>query len=905
MIKMKKLLALCLSVLMVISAMPMISWASEPIVFQWKAGYNKGKTTADNAEVGEIAEGYEPVPYTIINSDWTPHALYAKNPNAIGQDKGYSIRIDNKSVLLDFAVTVHEAAVYGLEVGARIDAESKSTTDTLYVYVDGEEAGTINVDSKTMTSYYVTSIAMSPETPVHISFWNKDDNGGLAGRILMEDCVLTSVAPLELEGVSIDEGDTVDRSTDVITLDYSRELDEEELPNATFMLLDSSSNALALTAELDESDASKLNIILCESLAYEETYTLSFSGITDSVGYVTEEETLSFNVSAEAEDESADNAAVSLEADIEGTTFTLNGRVTGSKGQGMAGRRVAVSVTSPLGNDTALIEMVTSGEDGAFTLTYTLSEEDEENGGMYTFTANAEYAAEDAVATARYISETDKINLLGTLESKTLASEVESFFAQGTNAVDLGADLASLDAFGENKSLFYERLANATYKNEAGQYDIKVFGNVWETAYALEDINLSDDDAVTQSYLENADFAASIDLDVDKYESLSEQKAALIAAVTALERQATAIDFGKAVNSLINTALLAEKGKTNLSLTLSGASVYVGQVAKVALTLASKASDVVAYTIEVTCPTEDAAEVVNLEGLKGCEVVKTTSGSVASFSVTGASGELSKLGTLTYSSASEAEIAFTVKGTATYDIDDVLFDCTIAEAEVDVTVRKNSSKGSTGGRTSYYTPVQAAPQTSVVIPGETENNQEDFTDIAGVSWAEESIMNLYKKGIISEAADGKFRPNDSVTRAEFVKMLTMALRITDESKSVTLGDVSESDWYYPYVSAAVNYGLVLGDEYGNFRPNDRITRQDICVIISRVMDKLGYDELADEGTQFEDDYMISGYAKRAVYRMRFHEIVNGTGDGNFAPLSDATRAATAKILDTFMREAKI
>ena len=425
-------------------------------------------------------------------------------------------------------------------------------------------------------------------------------------------------------------------------------------------------------------------------------------------------------------------------------------------------------------------------------------------------------------------------------------------------------------------------------------------------------INQKDSDEITLSYLEDADFAEAISLNNDKYALLSEQKSAFVSAVTALDRQENAEVFGTEVAKLLNEYLLKENGKDDLALTLSDDSADVGEVAEVALTLTAETADISEYTVEVTCPSGGVAEDISFAKPDGTTVSKTVSGSVASFKVTNVVGELTKLGTLEYSSSSERTEQLTVSGTAVYDIEGTLLTCDIAESNVDIKVNKNESKGGSD-KTSIYSSTGGGSKVSVAPvtdPDEgkqevTSPGEEAFTDISDVQWAKASIISLYNQGIISEAQDGRFRPNDSVTRAEFVKMLTVALSITDKSAPVSLRDVSQSDWYYTYVSAAVNYGLVLGDEHGNFNPNDKITRQDICVIISRAMDKLGYGVVSGDGTLFVDDYMISDYAKSAVYRMRTHEIVNGTGDGGFAPLTDATRAATAKIIDTFMKEAKI
>jgi len=382
------------------------------------------------------------------------------------------------------------------------------------------------------------------------------------------------------------------------------------------------------------------------------------------------------NTAEKDSDSSADNASVDVDADVEGTIFTVSGTVYGSKGQTIAGRNVEISVTSPKGDDTAVIAEETSDANGKFSLTYELPAEYTDVGGEYVFTAAAEHALEPATDKARYISEAQKQSLLGTLEGKETSDGVEDFFAEGTNAADLGADTASLSEL-TDVSLFYDRLAKASYKNDNGDYDLKVFEKVWNISYALEMVNQKDSDGVTLSYLENSDFASAIELDTEKFSALSEQKDAFVAEATALERQETAEAFGKAVNELINKYLLIENDKTALTLTLSDASVYIGETAAVALTLTAKATDISEYTIDVACSSGGVAEDMVLDAPNGASVSKNVTGSVASFKVTNAADDLSNLGAIEYSMGETHSVNVTIaeddeRGNAKYGEGDTL-----------------------------------------------------------------------------------------------------------------------------------------------------------------------------------------------------------------------------------------
>ena len=232
----------------------------------------------------------------------------------------------------------------------------------------------------------------------------------------------------------------------------------------------------------------------------------------------------------------------------------------------------------------------------------------------------------------------------------------------------------------------------------------------------------------------------------------------------------------------------------------------------------------------------------------------------------------------------------------------------IDEKNINVEVTVNSQKAESGqssrptgsnrgGGSSVVMPEEAATPEPTKEPLKEEKPKYEFSDIENAEWAKESIYSLLDKGVIAQSTDGKFNPDNDITRAEFVKMIISAFELTDVSEECTLNDVTEDMWYYNYVASAQKYGLIMGDENGNFNAESNITRQDIAVIIYRVCAKLGYIFSEEElGEKFSDDEKISEYAKEAVYTMRIMKILNGIGDNMFAPDIFATRAQASKII---------
>lgn len=181
-------------------------------------------------------------------------------------------------------------------------------------------------------------------------------------------------------------------------------------------------------------------------------------------------------------------------------------------------------------------------------------------------------------------------------------------------------------------------------------------------------------------------------------------------------------------------------------------------------------------------------------------------------------------------------------------------------------------------------------------PAPEDKPQEDvtpvthqFKDIEDAPWADEAIKYLYEKKIINGRSETSFAPNDLVTRAELVKMICVALGVSDTTEKAEFADV-ENEWFAPYVKNAAAAGIVNGDG-GYFKPNDAISRQDAALILCRALGLEKGNEI-----KFDDADDISDYAKEAVAAMVEKGYINGMGDGRFAPKNTLTRAQAAQLI---------
>ncbi len=110
-----------------------------------------------------------------------------------------------------------------------------------------------------------------------------------------------------------------------------------------------------------------------------------------------------------------------------------------------------------------------------------------------------------------------------------------------------------------------------------------------------------------------------------------------------------------------------------------------------------------------------------------------------------------------------------------------------------------------------------------------------FSDVAKSHWAANYIGYMQQFGIITGYADGSFRPDASVTRAEFAAIASRFERLTEGTKSFS--DVPSSHWAAKYINFAATRGWVNGYADGTFRPNNSITRAEVAAVTCRLLER--------------------------------------------------------------------
>ena len=154
------------------------------------------------------------------------------------------------------------------------------------------------------------------------------------------------------------------------------------------------------------------------------------------------------------------------------------------------------------------------------------------------------------------------------------------------------------------------------------------------------------------------------------------------------------------------------------------------------------------------------------------------------------------------------------------------------------------------------------------------------------------------KGIVAGVTSTTFEPEREVTRAEFATLMVKTLNITSDAPA-NFADVGQHDWFYPYVKTAANAGLIVGYD-GYFRPDDRITREEMAVIVAKAYAYAGQEAASGGIDKFTDKEMIAQWAYAAVDTVTSAGLIAGMTPDTFEASANTTRAQAVAVLRRFM-----
>jgi uncharacterized lipoprotein YddW (UPF0748 family) len=179
------------------------------------------------------------------------------------------------------------------------------------------------------------------------------------------------------------------------------------------------------------------------------------------------------------------------------------------------------------------------------------------------------------------------------------------------------------------------------------------------------------------------------------------------------------------------------------------------------------------------------------------------------------------------------------------------------------------------------------------------NNSKHFYDVgANSAWAIQAIDWLHERDVVQGVGNGLFAPSSNVKRADFLVMAMRTYGIAPAASSNNFADAGNT-YYTNYLAKAKQLGIVTGVGDNRFLPENSITRQDMFVILYRILNEL--DRLPTVGTpvatlaDFTDSSQIASYAVEPMKLFVETGVVRGDGQ-RLTPRANSTRAQAAQVL---------
>ncbi len=221
--------------------------------------------------------------------------------------------------------------------------------------------------------------------------------------------------------------------------------------------------------------------------------------------------------------------------------------------------------------------------------------------------------------------------------------------------------------------------------------------------------------------------------------------------------------------------------------------------------------------------------------------------------------------------------------------------CCLTEDAIEITIRSfiDQTKDSLSPLDDYADEeiISAifAENTYDTYPISVAANNNVFTDLYG-HWAEDIIYALAEQGVVNGYDDGTFRPEDNITKGEFIKMMLEALGEEEDTAAMPYEDVTNSKMS-GYISRAYTLGITQGINSSDtiFGIDDSITRLEAAVLIGRYFKPTG------SPAAFTDTELIPSDLRGAVGAAAEFGVIHGMDDGSFSPYAELTRAEAAVI----------
>ena len=198
-------------------------------------------------------------------------------------------------------------------------------------------------------------------------------------------------------------------------------------------------------------------------------------------------------------------------------------------------------------------------------------------------------------------------------------------------------------------------------------------------------------------------------------------------------------------------------------------------------------------------------------------------------------------------------------------------------------------------------PLPVLPIVPGVSGSDTSDDKDEpsivFTDVTSADWYYTEVMTLAEQGVMTGISATEFAPDTSVNRGMLVTVLYRMENCPAARSDVRFGDVPDGQWYTEAVLWAAENGIVNGYGDGRFGPNDPVTREQIAAVLWRLS---GAPETDADLSSYEDGAAVSEWAREAVAWCVESGILQGMDAQHLSVGRTATRAEMAVILCRFL-----
>ncbi|MBQ7102565.1 MAG: S-layer homology domain-containing protein, partial [Anaerotignum sp.] len=185
-----------------------------------------------------------------------------------------------------------------------------------------------------------------------------------------------------------------------------------------------------------------------------------------------------------------------------------------------------------------------------------------------------------------------------------------------------------------------------------------------------------------------------------------------------------------------------------------------------------------------------------------------------------------------------------------------------------------------------------------------------FKDVKETDWFYPAVMFMQQRGLISGTDVQQFSPNTNMTRGMFVTVVGRICEAEGEKIAKTscqFSDVKQDMYYAKYVQWAKDNGIASGSDDGRFYPENNISRQEMLVMLRNLAKHTDKDLSVKGGkvvTDFSDYNQIETWAVDAANWAYSHGIVSGRDGSRLAPKATATRAEVSQIFMKYLQNIK-